>query len=125
MFLEAIRDHRHEALFIAALTMGLRFGEALALRWTDIDTEAGTLSVRYQLQRRDGALTLVETKTEKSRRTLPLPTLVKDALQRHRERQHVTRRFVDVRWRETGSSSPHSSGRLSIRGASSRRSRTR
>lgn len=102
VFLETIRDHKHEALFIVALTTGLRFGEALALQWTDIDTEAGTLSVRYQLQRRDGMLTLVETKTEKSRRTLPLPTLATDALQRHRERQQFAKRLVGARWQDTG-----------------------
>jgi len=31
-FLVAIREHRHETLFMVALTMGLRFGEALGLR---------------------------------------------------------------------------------------------
>jgi len=102
VFLEAIREHRHEALFIVALTMGLRFGEALALQWRDIDTDAGTLSVRFQLQRQDGKLSLVETKTEKSRRTLPMPAIVADAIRRHHERQHFARRLVGARWQETG-----------------------
>jgi len=101
-FLEAIREHQHEALFIVALTMGLRFGEALALQWRDIDNEAGTLSVRYQLQRREGKLTLVDTKTEKSRRTLPMPAIVVDALRRHHERQHFAARLAGARWQNTG-----------------------
>ncbi len=101
-FLKAVRDHKYEALFIVALTMGLRFAEVLALRWEDIDAAAGTLSVRYQLQRRDGTLTLVDTKTDKSRRTLPMPALVVDALRRHRERQQFAERAAGARWREAG-----------------------
>jgi len=100
-FLEAIREYRHEALFSIALTMGLRFAEVLALRWQDIDTSAVTLSVRHQLQRRDGKLILVETKTDKSRRVLPMSIIVVDALQRHRERQQVACQLAGGRWQAT------------------------
>jgi len=101
-FLESTHEHPHEALFIVALTMGLRFGEVLALRWQDIDMKAGTLSIRYQMQRRDGKLALVETKTDKSRRTLPMPAIAVDALKRHGERQQFARRLAGVRWQEMG-----------------------
>ncbi len=102
IFLTAIREHRHEALFTVALTMGLRFGEILALQWQDIDKGAATLSVLHQLQRRDGKLTLVETKTDRSRRILPIPKLVMDAMQRQEERQQVARQLAGDRWQETG-----------------------
>lgn len=101
-FLEAVHEHSHEALFIVALTMGLRFGEVLALRWQDIEMKAGTLSVRYQIQRRDGKLTLVEPKTDKSRRTLLIPTITLNALKRHSERQQFARRLAGVRWQDLG-----------------------
>src|SRR5947199_374007 len=44
-FLAAVRGHRLEALFSVALALGLRQGEALGLRWADIDFEANTLRV--------------------------------------------------------------------------------
>jgi integrase len=50
-FLEAIQGNRLEALFTVAVSLGLRQGEALALRWQDVNLEAGKLRVRYALQR--------------------------------------------------------------------------
>jgi hypothetical protein len=61
------RGHRLEALFSVALALGLRQGEALGLRWEDIDFNAGTLRVSHQLQRIDGRLTLVPPKTLKAK----------------------------------------------------------
>lgn len=62
----------------------VRAGEALGLRWEDVDLAAGTLSVRHALQRVDGRLVLLEPKTRRSRRTLHLPQIVVDGLRRHR-----------------------------------------
>jgi integrase len=50
-FLEAAQGDRLEALYVLALTTGMRQGELLALRWRDVDLEAGTLQVRATLQR--------------------------------------------------------------------------
>ena len=60
-------------LFVAT---GLRRSELLALRWTDLDTETGTLAINAKLIRRAGkGLFLVAgTKTAAGRRTLPLPS---------------------------------------------------
>jgi integrase len=49
--LEAARQRRNGVRFAIALTLGLRRGEALGLKWTDLDTKAGTLMVRRALQR--------------------------------------------------------------------------
>jgi len=73
-FLDATRGHRLEALFTVAIVTGLRQGELLGLRWSDLDAVAGTLTVRHSLQRVDGLLQLVETKTARSRRTVRSPT---------------------------------------------------
>lgn len=80
IFLDAIRGHRLEALFTVAVSTGLRQGELLGLRWSDVNLSAGTLTVRHALQRVDGRLQLVETKTAKSRRTIPLSDLALQAL---------------------------------------------
>jgi integrase len=53
--------------------VGLRQGEALGLRWQDVDLEGGTVRVGNQLQRVNGQLRLVPVKTARSRRSLLLP----------------------------------------------------
>jgi integrase len=100
--LAASRGERLEALYTVALALGLRQGESLGLRWQDVDFAAGTLHVRYALQRVDGTLQLVEPKTNQSRRTLNMPPTVTTALQAHRERQELDRSAAGDRWVETG-----------------------
>lgn len=100
--LKAVQGDRLEALYTVALALGLRQGEALGLRWQDVDMESRTLTVRNQLQRVDGKPTLVEPKTARSRRTLTLPTLAVDALRRHRVRQLEERLWAGSRWQEGG-----------------------
>jgi integrase len=86
-FLAAIRGDRLEALYLVALGVGLRQGEILGLRWSDVDLDAGTLTVRHALARIEGELALVEPKSATSRRVVPLPACVREALIAHRVRQ--------------------------------------
>ena len=85
--IEGTRDDPLGALYVTALGTGLRQGELLALRWQDIDLQAGELTVRHSLQR--FTRELAETKTDRSRRTMHLPPRVTAALAAHRERQTV------------------------------------
>lgn len=72
----------------------LRMGEALGLKWSDVDLDAGTLRVDRQLQRmrregdegKPGTLVFSEPKNA-SRRTVDLPRRTLAALKRHRKRQ--------------------------------------
>lgn len=86
-FLQAVRGERFEALFSTVLAVGLRMGEALGLRWVDINVDSGTLSVNAALQRLNGKLQLVETKSARSRRLIALPDSITAALRAHRIRQ--------------------------------------
>jgi integrase len=101
-FLDAIRGDRNEALYSVAMALGLRKGEALGLRWPDIDLDGPALMVRFALQRVDGKRQLVEPKSERSRRTLPLPDIAVKALRTHRTRQLQERLVAGSRWQETG-----------------------
>jgi integrase len=96
-FLKAVEGRRLEARWVLGISLGLRQGEVLGLYWEDIDLDAATLRVRAQLQRDPdtGALCRVQTKTARSRRTLPLPPSVHLALRRHRERQDAERLDAD------------------------------
>ncbi|HZU05719.1 MAG TPA: site-specific integrase [Chloroflexota bacterium] len=100
--LEAVQGDRLEALYAVALAVGLRQGEALGLRWQDVDFARGTLTVRYQLQRVEGRLQLVEPKTARSRRTIALPPPVVEVLRRHRARQLEERLQAGAAWQDSG-----------------------
>jgi integrase len=68
------------------LMCGLRMGESLGLRWSDIDLEAGTLRVHRQLQRvREGGGLVFSEPKNASRRTIDLPQRALEALRSHRE----------------------------------------
>jgi integrase len=98
--LEVVKGDRLEALYAVALALGLRQGEALGLRWQDVDLDAGTLSVRVALQHvRGDRPRLVEPKTRRSRRTLPLPAAIVPHLRVHRARQLEARLLAGSRWR--------------------------
>jgi integrase len=86
--LDVTRDERNrfEALYALALTTGLRIGELLGLKWSDIDLDARRLRVSRQLQRGEGGLIFTEPKAA-SRRTVDLPASTVEALKRHRKRQ--------------------------------------
>jgi len=85
--LDAAEGNRLEALFVLAVTTGMRQGEILGLGWEDMDTEAGVVRVRRTLTLAKGGPRLTEPKTPRSRRSIRLTTSAVDALERHRERQ--------------------------------------
>lgn len=84
---DAVRGDRLEALYVLLLASGLRLGEALGLRWTDIDMDAGSLRVQRTLQRVDGEWTFPEPKTHRSRRLVPIHTQVVQVVKDHHVRQ--------------------------------------
>ena len=75
--LNAIKGNRFETLIYVYLYAGLRRSEALALRWSDIDTKNGTITVRYQVNEKRQ---LVDLKTKKAYRTLPILPPLRHAL---------------------------------------------
>lgn len=100
--LKAARDERLYALYVLALCLGLRRGELLGLRWDDVDLNAGTLTITQTLQRVGGRLRFVPPKTDRSERTVPLPSICVEALKEHRERQKAERADAWPEWDEHG-----------------------
>jgi integrase len=91
---------RLEAVFVLALSTGLRRGELLGLRWADVDLDGGALFVRRAVQRIDGALRFVAPKTHRSTRPVPLPALAVQALRAHRSRQARERLAAGESWQD-------------------------
>lgn len=84
-FLAFVREDPRFALYVLAITTGMRRGELLGLRWPDVNLTRGTLTVRATLRQtgpRD--FDWDEPKTERSKRTLPLSRLAIDALTAHK-----------------------------------------
>lgn len=66
---------------LLAVTIGLRRGEALALRWEDVDLDAKQVYIHHSaLCANLESFTISETKTKSSRRLLRLPDYVADVL---------------------------------------------
>jgi integrase len=99
---DVIRGDRIEALWVCALTLGLRKGELLGLRWNDIDFGDARLTVRQALQRVGGHLVLAEPKTARSRRVVPVPPPKLAALCAHRRRQRADQLAAGPAWRDSG-----------------------
>jgi integrase len=87
--LEAAHGDRLEALYVLAVTTGMRRGELLGLKWSDIDLKNGRLSIRRALTRTDNGkrVALAEPKTRGSRRNVRLTQRAVEALRSHLERQ--------------------------------------
>ncbi len=104
-FLKAIRGHKFELAFKLNLGTGLRLGELIALKWTDIDFINGTLSVNKALKivalidkDRKRTTTLLEQspKTESSYRTVPVPSNIMKDLKIHLKDQDKFKKDNDT-----------------------------
>ncbi|MBA2677373.1 MAG: tyrosine-type recombinase/integrase [Ktedonobacteraceae bacterium] len=84
LFVEAANGERLEALFVLAITTGMRQGELLGLRWQDVDIDKGILHVRQALYISRGIIYLTEPKTKNSRRTIHLTKVAIYALRKYR-----------------------------------------
>ena len=74
-------------LVLVGVTTGMRRGELLGLRWPDINLDSGRLTVNQSLERLGGKTTFKSPKTKGSRRTITLPDLTVEALEKHRTAQ--------------------------------------
>lgn len=97
-FLNAIRGHKYENLFILTLFCGLRQGEVLGLSWDCVDS--GVITINKQLQRvRDGSHSylLAPTKNDKARYIKPAQTVL-NALQSEQVKQNLARLKAGPAW---------------------------
>ena len=98
--LETYKDTYMSARLQIALLCGLRQGEALGLRWQDVDLVNGVLEVRNQIQMIDGKLQLTGLKTERSRRSLVLTSGSLESLKSHKEIIHQMKCLCGIDWQE-------------------------
>jgi integrase len=112
-FLEAVRGTRQYALFNFALTTGMRPQEYLGLKWSDVDLERGSATVRRAIvwkREKGGGWAFAEPKTSRSRRTIPLPVSTVKALLEHKQQQGIERLRLGSDWQDHGLVFPTSIG---------------
>ena len=81
---------------------GLRSGEALGLRWEDVDLEAGRISVRRALIPNGRVVVVCEPKTARGRRSVALDPETVEVLKRQAARQLADQREKGEKWTDTG-----------------------
>lgn len=96
---QVTEGERFHALWVVLATTGMRLGEAMGLRWSDIDLNAGGITVQRGLQRqKEAGLVNVEPKSRTSRRNIILSATAITALLAHRDLQRQTAEFLASHW---------------------------
>ena len=100
--LDAAKGDRLEACYVLLLSLGLRRGEALGLRWSDVDLDAAVIVVRQALRKVGSRVEIAAVKTTGSRRAINLPREVVSILRTHRARQNAERLVAGEVWKDSG-----------------------
>ena len=95
IFIQSIRGHKFENVFLFMLFTGVRRGEAIGLTWDCVDFERGTVTIKQQLQSVNGAsgeYALVPTKSSKWRVIAPASAIM-DMLRQQMKTQEMQKSF--------------------------------
>ncbi len=96
--LDAFDGRALHAILALAIGGGHRRGEVLGLKWSDIDLDAAEARIERQLVRRRGSEEFATPKTDRSRRTVALPTWCVAILRELRKRQIRARMRAGAKW---------------------------
>ena len=103
-FLDAIKGHRFEYIYLTTVFTGMRRGEVCGLTWDCVDLERGVITINKQLQKvpnSPGEFHLVPTKNSKRRTITAAPFVVK-LLKRHKAQQAEAQLKAGPLWEDTG-----------------------
>jgi integrase len=108
--LALIPGRRFQPHYLVALNSGMRMGELLGLRWSDIDLARGHLALQRQIIR-STERGYLETQTKGKRaRAVTLTADTVAALRVHRVRQAEERMKAEAAWRDEGRVFPNGTG---------------
>ena len=99
---EARRSSMHYCLYLTAILTGMRQGELLGLRWSDIDFVLGAASIQQTVYRLGAEILFKKPKTARGRRSVALPASLLDALRRHRQRQAEMQGVLGTEYHDHG-----------------------
>jgi integrase len=94
--LQCLRGRALYPIIALALATGMRRGELLALRWGDVDLDAGRIQVERSLEQTKAGLRFKEPKTKHGRRSIKIPASVVTELKAHWTQQQARRLKLGV-----------------------------
>ena len=101
-FLAAASGHRLYAAFHLSLVTGLRRGEILGLRWSDVDLLRRQLEVAQQLSVERGRPVIKQLETARSTRAVSFGAATAKVLAAHRTRQESEAESAGPAWKDSG-----------------------
>lgn len=111
-FLEATANHRWAIAFRVSVLYGLRRSEMLALKWKNLDVEAGTLKIDESIVATRTGAEWSNAKNERSRRTIPIDEETMRVFARRRAEQAAERLAAGAEWEDNDLIISTRSGRL-------------
>jgi integrase len=99
-FLDAAAKDRLSALYELIALAGLRRGEAIGLRWSDVDLRNGVITIRWQVVDNGGAMFAGPPKTDSGERLVDLDDGTAGVLLAHQIQQSIERAAMGVAWHE-------------------------
>ncbi len=99
-----------EALYVLALTTGMRRGEILALKWREVNLDQAYLQVRASLQKTPEGFVFTDPKTASGKRKVALTPMAVAALRQHWARQRAARSALGEVWQNLDLVFPNSIG---------------
>jgi integrase len=111
--LEVAQGTLLELPVLLAATTGMRRGEIVALRWQDVDLDAGRISVSRSVEKtRDGGLRIKEPKSARGRRMISLPAMTVDALRAQKQDQLARKLLLGRAYEDNDLVCPQADGAL-------------
>lgn len=101
-FLAAVDEHQHRHLWHVAGLTGMRRGELVALRWSEVDFEKSTIAVSRSVGKGLDGLHDKQPKSDAGRRVVELDAPLVALLRRHRQEQNERRLALGAGWRDLG-----------------------
>jgi integrase len=101
-FLEAERGHRYHPLWVLMATTGCRRGEALGLRWSDVDLDAGTIQLRNTIGSVAGRITFSDSTKSGGGRPVKLDAGTVAVLKAWRKKQTAERLLLGAGYTDHG-----------------------
>jgi integrase len=104
LFLEAClaEGDRHYPLWVLLATTGMRRGEALGLRWSDVDLDSGRMRVVQTVVQTRNSVSLGVPKTSQGRRSVSLDPMTVSVLRAHRVRMLEDRMLAGPDFEDRG-----------------------
>lgn len=101
-FLQRAADHPCSALFHLIVFTGMRRGEAVGLRWIDVDLAASTLCVAQQVVQINWQACVTAPKSDAGERDVALDERMVSVLKAHRREEAKARLAAGERWADSG-----------------------